>query len=274
MVELSRNTTPTPLIQLQEVNKYYPGGDTPLHVLKNVTLTVNPGEFISIMGPSGSGKSTLINILGFLDNKFEGHYTFEGESVERRTDKQISNLRNRMVGFVFQSFNLIESMTVEENIRLPLLYNGMSARATKARVQEMLDKVGLSNMGKRKPYELSGGQKQRVAIARSLVNHPKFIIADEPTGALDTKTSKLIMAILKKLHEEEGVTIVMVTHDPTLQQYATRHIAIVDGEIVNNEVLDAVSLTSQYNETMISQEEKAYAETLHNTMAQDELGGV
>lgn len=221
----------SPLIQIKHLNKYYQMGDQSLHVLKNVDLTIYTNDFVSIMGPSGSGKSTLINVLGFLDNDFEGDYLFEGKPLEHRTDQQISALRNKRVGFVFQDFNLITNMTVEENVRLPLLYSGLSARQTKGRVKEALEKVGLADKLKQKPSELSGGQKQRVAIARALINQPQFIIADEPTGALDTKTSAAIMAILTNLHQEQGVTIIMVTHDPRIRQFASRHITIVDGVV-------------------------------------------
>lgn len=233
---MSDKSTTQPLIQMESVNKYYQMGEHRLHILKDVSLSIYTNEFVTIMGPSGSGKSTLINVLGFLDNKFEGHYFFEGESVEKRTDSQISKLRNKMVGFVFQDFNLIPSMTVFENVRLPLLYNGLSSRKTKEKVQAALDSVGLGDKGKNKPHELSGGQKQRVAIARALINEPRFIIADEPTGALDTKTSSVIMDILARLHRDKGVTVVMVTHDPDLQAYATRQIRIVDGKIESNVV--------------------------------------
>ena len=223
--------TSVPLIDIRGINKYYTAGEEQLHVLKDIDLQIHRGEFVSIMGPSGSGKSTLINILGFLDNQFEGTYILDGKQIEQRTDRQISQLRNQLVGFVFQDFNLIETMTVEENVRLPLIYSGMTAKQTRPKVEAALERVGLKDKLKNVPHELSGGQKQRVAIARALINEPQFIIADEPTGALDTKTSTLIMDILKQRHEEDGVTIVMVTHDPALQAYATRNIVIVDGQI-------------------------------------------
>ncbi|MBD3948195.1 ABC transporter ATP-binding protein [Tuanshanicoccus lijuaniae] len=225
-----------PLIEMVNINKYYQMGELSLHILKDVSITIYEKEFVTIMGPSGSGKSTFINVMGFLDNKFDGEYHFAGESVEQRTDKQISSLRNKMVGFVFQDFNLIPSMSVGENIRLPLLYTGLTARKTTQIVKDALESVGLADKYHHKPSELSGGQKQRVAIARALINNPKFIIADEPTGALDTKTSSVIMDILARLNREKGVTIVMVTHEPDLQKYATRRITIVDGKIQSNEV--------------------------------------
>lgn len=253
---MNQTNTNIPMIEIEHVNKYYQMGESQLHVLKDVNFSINKGEFVSIMGPSGSGKSTLINVLGFLDNNFEGAYRFNGRPIEQRTDKQISQLRNQMVGFVFQDFNLIGNMTVYENVRLPLIYNGYSAKQTKAPVQKALERVGLGDKGHHKPSELSGGQKQRVAIARALINSPSFIIADEPTGALDTKTSRMIMEILSKLHREEGVTIVMVTHDPTLQNYATRHIVIVDGEIQqNSQANNAADLTREFNKTYQTEDE-------------------
>lgn len=242
------------LIEISSISKYYQTGKLKVQVLKDLSLTIYPGEFVTIMGPSGSGKSTLINVLGFLDNKFEGHYLFEGQVVEQKTDKQISKLRNTMVGFVFQDFNLIPSMTVYENVRLPLLYSGLSARKTKDRVMSSLEAVGLGHKAKSKPSELSGGQKQRVAIARALINQPQFIIADEPTGALDSKTSRVIMDILARLNRDKGVTIVMVTHDPNLQAYANRQVHIVDGVIDTNQVVEPTYILPQepltYEEVM------------------------
>lgn len=233
-MEKKRTTREAPLIEIKQLNKYYPMGDQPLHVLNSIDLRIERNEFVSIMGPSGSGKSTLINVLGFLDHDFDGDYLFEGQAIEQRSDQQISNLRNQVVGFVFQDFNLIETMTIEENVRLPLIYQGLKVKETKALVQRALERVGLADKLKQKPSQLSGGQKQRAAIARALINEPKFIIADEPTGALDTKTSASIMEILCQLHAEEGVTIIMVTHDPRMQQFATRQVHIVDGKIQSN----------------------------------------
>ncbi|AMC00032.1 peptide ABC transporter ATP-binding protein [Aerococcus urinaehominis] len=219
------------MIELRGLNKYYGTGENQVHVLKDINLTINQGEFVSVMGPSGSGKSTLINVVGFLDNKFTGDYLFQGQPLNQPSDLEISKRRNQFVGFIFQSFNLIPNMTIADNVRLPLLYRGMAASQTHDQVEQALARVGLAGRGDAKPYELSGGQKQRVAIARALINQPSFIIADEPTGALDTKTSRLVMDIIASLHQEEGVTILMVTHDPTLQAYADRHITIVDGTI-------------------------------------------
>lgn len=219
------------MIKLEQVHKFYKMGDEELHVLNNVNMEIAQGEFVGIMGPSGSGKSTLINILGFLDSKYQGSYFFNGKPVSNLSDTQISKLRNSTVGFVFQDFNLIEQATVEENVRLPLLYRGLTTRQTHQLVQTALEKVGLGDKTKKFPRHLSGGQKQRVAIARALVNQPNFIIADEPTGALDSKTSTTIMEILYRLNREDGVTIVMVTHDPTLVKYCSRVIHVIDGVI-------------------------------------------
>lgn len=219
------------MIKLEHIHKYYKVGDEQLHVLNDVTVRITQGEFVGIMGPSGSGKSTLINILGFLDSKYEGKYCFNDESVSNLSDNQISKVRNSTVGFVFQDFNLIEQATVEENVRLPLLYRGLTPRQTHTKVKQALEKVGLGDKLEKYPRHLSGGQKQRVAIARALVNSPKFIIADEPTGALDSKTSASIMDILYRLNREDGVTIVMVTHDSTLTKYCSRVIHVIDGVI-------------------------------------------
>lgn len=219
------------MIKLEHIHKFYRTGDEQLHVLNNVTLEIAEGEFVGIMGPSGSGKSTLINILGFLDSKYQGSYQFDERPVSNLSDSQISKVRNSTVGFVFQEFNLMEQATVEDNVRLPLLYRGMTTHQTHQLVRKALEKVGLADKAKKFPRHLSGGQKQRVAIARALVNQPKFIIADEPTGALDSKTSTTIMEILHRLNQEDGVTIVMVTHDPSLVSYCSRVIHVIDGVI-------------------------------------------
>lgn len=248
--------TSSPLISIQHVNKYYQMGDQRLHVLKDINLEIYPGEFVSIMGPSGSGKSTLINVLGFLDYRYEGDYIYQGQPVEGTTDQKISWLRNHQVGFVFQDFNLINSMTVYENVQLPLLYAGYTGRQSRNKVLKALESVGLGNKAQHKPSELSGGQKQRVAIARALINEPSFIIADEPTGALDTKTARLIMDILKKRNEEDNVTIVMVTHDPTLQVYADRHITIVDGVVNQVNSVEADRITQEFNRLTAQQSEE------------------
>lgn len=225
------------MIELKHINKYYKVGDSNLHVLRDVNLKIEAGDFVGIMGPSGSGKSTLVNVLGFLDSDYEGEYLFEGKPINNLTDKGISAIRNKTVGFVFQEFNLIETQTIFENIQLPLLYAGGTLHTTKELVQTALERVGLGDKAKQLPSQLSGGQKQRVAIARALINHPKFIIADEPTGALDTKTSENIMVILQELNQKDGVTLVMVTHDPNLMEYCTHKVEVIDGRVRKEERL-------------------------------------
>lgn len=180
------------------------------------------------MGPSGSGKSTLLNLIGFIDREYSGEYILDGETVLSKGDNTLSNLRNQRVGFVFQGFNLVDTLTIEENIELPLLYNGYTPKETKKYVYELLDKLGIKDKGKKLPKQLSGGQQQRAAIARAVINRPDFILADEPTGALDSITSKEIMNILKQLNEE-GATVILVTHDPETINYCNRVVHIQDG---------------------------------------------
>lgn len=223
------------MISLNQINKFYHTGEEELQVLKNVNLTIEKGDFAAIMGPSGSGKSTLINLLGFIDRTFEGSYLFEGTRVEHYKDGDLSQIRNRSVGFVFQNFSLIENLTVSENVELPLLYGGASPKETKIHVQQMLAKVGLADKGDYYPKQLSGGQQQRVAVARAIINSPSFIIADEPTGALDTHTTDEIMKLFKQLNDE-GVTIILVTHDPETVLYCTRLFKVRDGELSEEEV--------------------------------------
>jgi putative ABC transport system ATP-binding protein len=193
---------------------------------------------IAIMGPSGSGKSTLINLLGFIDKSFEGEYLFEGESFITWSDDALSKIRNQTVGFVFQNFSLIENNTVYENVELPLLYNGYSFHQTKQKVLAALEMVGLTDKATKYPKQLSGGQQQRVAIARAVINEPKFIIADEPTGALDTHTSEEIMKLFVQLNQEKKATIILVTHDPEMIPYCTRLIQIRDGAIMEDKELN------------------------------------
>lgn len=225
------------MIELNNVNKYYTNEEESLHVLKDIHLSVKKGEMIAIMGPSGSGKSTLINLLGFIDRKFEGEYLFEGKYLINTTDDILSRIRNQTVGFIFQNFSLIESNTVYENVELPLLYNGISPFQTKEKVFSVLERVGLRGKEYKYPKQLSGGQQQRVAIARALINKPKFIIADEPTGALDTNTSEAIMQLFATLNKEDDVTLIMVTHNPEVVPYCHRLIKIRDGAIIEDKEL-------------------------------------
>ena len=225
------------MIELKNINKYYRNDEESLHVLKDINLKADAGEMIAIMGPSGSGKSTLINLLGFIDTKFEGQYLFEEENLVATTDDRLSKTRNQMVGFVFQNFSLIENYTVYENVELPLLYNGHGFHQTKEKVLSVLEKVGIADKAETRPRQLSGGQQQRVAIARALINQPKFIIADEPTGALDTHTSNEIMELFKELNRRDHATIFLVTHDPEVVPYCTRLVRIRDGAITEDKAV-------------------------------------
>ena len=223
------------LIELKSVNKYYQNGAQNFHVLRDINLAIDRGEFLSIMGPSGAGKTSLINLIGFIDRQYESENLFNGDSNQKASDNTLARIRNRSVGFVFQNFKLIGNNTILENVELPLLYGGMTKRAAKPVVEQALIRVGLPNSSQKVPSELSGGQQQRVAIARALVHQPKFIIADEPTGALDTKTSAEIMQIFRDLNRNEGTTIVLVTHDPQVSLYGDRLIKILDGAITADE---------------------------------------
>ena len=222
------------LIELKDINKTYFGAQ-PLHVLKGINLSIEQGEFVSIMGASGSGKSTLLNILGILDNYDTGTYTLDGALIKDLSEKQAADYRNRMIGFIFQSFNLISFKTAVENVELPLYYQGMSRHKRRALAMEYLEKMGLTDWAGHFPNEMSGGQKQRVAIARALITRPRIILADEPTGALDSKTSVEVMNLLTRLNKEDGMTIIVVTHESGVANQADKIIHIKDGVIGNIE---------------------------------------
>nr|WP_263314713.1 ABC transporter ATP-binding protein [Mammaliicoccus sp. Marseille-Q6498] len=226
------------MIELQDINRHFKNGDKENHILKDINIKINEGEFIAIMGPSGSGKSTLINILGFIDRGYEGNYLFCNENYKEVSDNKLAHIRNKTVGFVFQNFKLIQNNTILENVSIPLLYSGCSAQERKERVIKALHDVGLYDKEMLVPNKLSGGQQQRVAIARAVVNQPKFIIADEPTGALDSKTSKDIIDLFLKLNKDYKTTIIMVTHDRKVAEQANRIIHILDGRVQKEEVFE------------------------------------
>lgn len=222
------------IISLHDVNKTYPG-IVPLHVLKDINLEIQRGELVSIMGASGSGKSTLLNILGILDSYDSGDYVLDGVPIRNLSENRAAELRNHLIGFVFQSFNLINYKNALENVALPLFYQGVSRKTRNALAMEQLERLGLADRATHLPGELSGGQKQRVAIARALVTNPSLILADEPTGALDSHTSKEVMQIFRDLNAE-GMTTVIVTHDPNVGAATNRIIRITDGQILPDNV--------------------------------------
>jgi putative ABC transport system ATP-binding protein len=219
------------VVEAKDITKVYQMGEVEVHALRGLSLNIAPGEILSIMGPSGSGKSTLMNILGCLDRPTSGEYRLNGESVATLSDDQLAEIRNRGVGFVFQSFNLLPRATALANVELPMRYAVLNGRNRKDVARDALEAVGLGDRIHHRPNELSGGQMQRVAIARALVNDPAIIMADEPTGNLDTKSGDEIMTLLKKLNRERGTTLIIVTHDPEIAEHTNRVISIRDGRI-------------------------------------------
>lgn len=223
------------IIELQDICKSFYLGDEELKILKNISLTVCKGEFVAIVGASGSGKSTLMNIIGALDRPTSGSYMLAGQDISQLQDKQLSKIRNQKIGFVFQTFNLIARTNAIKNVALPMLYAGIPGSRANERAKQLLAQVGMADRMYHNPNELSGGQKQRVAIARSMANDPDIILADEPTGALDSTTGRMIMDLFHKLHREQGKTIILITHSPRLAAECQRIITLKDGETVKEE---------------------------------------
>ena len=224
-----------PLIEFRGIGKRYGSGEAAFVALHNIDLRIDEGEFVAIMGPSGSGKSTAMNIIGALDRPTWGEYLFQGVHVENLTNDQRALLRRRYLGFVFQGFNLLPRTTALENVELPLVYRGLPAKERHAMAREALDRVGLAAWEHHTPAELSGGQQQRVAIARAIVIRPKLLLADEPTGSLDSARSVEIMELLQTLNQEDGITVALVTHEPAMAEYARRHIIFRDGRLVSDD---------------------------------------
>ncbi|GIW21225.1 MAG: macrolide ABC transporter ATP-binding protein [Candidatus Sericytochromatia bacterium] len=224
------------LIKTEKLNKIY-GGSIPYHALHDIDFEVNSGEMIAIMGTSGSGKTTLMNIIGCLDRATSGNYFFKGKKISDYSDNELANIRNKEIGFVFQNFNLLPRYSALKNVELPMLYTSISRKERERKAIIALEKVGLADKLKNRPNELSGGQKQRVAIARAIVNNPSIIMADEPTGALDTKTSQEVMKIFQELNNE-GITIIIVTHEPDIANYCKRIVKMKDGRIIDDKLIN------------------------------------
>ena len=224
----------SPLIRLTDIKKYYQMGDMEVRALDGVSLDIHRGEYVAIMGPSGSGKSTMMNVIGCLDTPTSGEYELNGKLASAMTDDDLAKIRNEEIGFVFQTFNLLARTTALQNVELPLIYGGVPAKARKAKAQDALEAVGLGLRSDHMPNQLSGGQRQRVAIARALVNNPSILLADEPTGALDTKTSVEIMNLFEELYQR-GNTIILVTHEEDIARHAHRIIKLLDGQVIHDE---------------------------------------
>ncbi|WP_299825082.1 ABC transporter ATP-binding protein [uncultured Pontibacter sp.] len=238
------------IIETHDISKVYRMGAETIHALSSVSIKINKGEYVAFMGPSGSGKSTLMNIIGCLDTPTGGQYILNGQDVSNMSDNELAEVRNKEIGFVFQTFNLLPRQSSLENVALPLIYAGYSKSQREEKAQQALESVGLGNRGKHKPNELSGGQRQRVAIARALINDPSIILADEPTGNLDTKTSYEIMELFENLHSK-GNTIIMVTHEEDIARYAHRIVRLRDGlvesDIMNDDVITASRFQTEHS---------------------------
>lgn len=240
-----------PLVELKDVYKIYHMGDSEVHALDGITLTINKGEFVAIIGKSGSGKSTCMNIIGCLDVATSGSYCLNGKDIGNYTDDELAEVRNKMLGFIFQQYNLLPKLTLLDNVALPLLYAGVGDNEQRERAMRALERVGLSDKAKSFPSQLSGGQQQRASIARALAGNPSVILADEPTGALDSKTGREVMEFLKELHDE-GNTIVLITHDNSIAAQAERVVRITDGRIVYDGPAEGDELVSKQDKAGVA----------------------
>ncbi len=253
-----------PVIRLENVFKTYDLGEIQVHALRGISLEVYEGEFVAVMGPSGSGKSTVMNILGCLDRPTRGHYYLDGVDVSQMSKNELAHIRNRKLGFVFQQFNLLSRTSALENVELPTVYAGISPEERTRRALESLTRVGLAERAGHHPSQLSGGQQQRVAIARGLVNRPAILLADEPTGNLDSRTSVEIMDILQALNNEYGLTIVLVTHEPDIAQYAKRTLEFRDGKLRKDDIVQNRSIAREVLLTLPTAEEQAAEDAVDN----------
>jgi putative ABC transport system ATP-binding protein len=243
-------TENVPTIRLDNVHKTYDLGEIQVHALRGVSMEIYPGEFVAVMGSSGSGKSTLMNIIGCLDKPTRGHYFLDGKDVSGLTKAELAKIRSRKLGFVFQQFNLLSRTSALENVELPTIYAGVAIEERQRRAEEALKRVGLSDRAGHFPSQLSGGQQQRVAIARALVNNPSLLLADEPTGNLDSRTSIEIMDILQKLNDSHGLTVVIVTHEPDIAQYAKRALEFRDGKMIKDLMIQRRSIAADILPTL------------------------
>jgi putative ABC transport system ATP-binding protein len=262
-----------PVIRLESVHKTYDLGEVQVHALRGISLEVREGEFVAVMGPSGSGKSTVMNILGCLDRPTRGRYYLDGVDVSGMSKNELARIRNRKLGFVFQQFNLLSRTSALENVELPTVYAGISPEERAKRAMESLSRVGLADRAGQHPSQLSGGQQQRVAIARALVNRPAILLADEPTGNLDSRTSVEIMQILQTLNEEQGLTIVIVTHEHDIAQYAKRALEFRDGKLRRDNLVRDRLVARDVLQTLPTAEEQAAEDAEDNARQQQQLGG-
>jgi putative ABC transport system ATP-binding protein len=257
-----------PTIRLDSVHKTYDLGEIHVHALRGVSMAIHPGEFVAVMGSSGSGKSTLMNILGCLDKPTRGHYFLDGKDVSGLTKPELAKIRSRKIGFVFQQFNLLSRTSALENVELPTIYAGIPIEERQRRAEAALKRVGLSDRSGHFPSQLSGGQQQRVAIARALVNNPSLLLADEPTGNLDSRTSIEIMDILQQLNDEQGLTVVIVTHEPDIAQFAKRALEFRDGKMIKDVQIQHRSIAAEILPTLPTLEDDDDDETIAGVTAE------